>query len=277
MAKNAKQSDAAKRAVVVANEKGGVGKTVAARALIDHLRSDEVLRSNGVRVAAYDADGGVGGLVRVLGTRGSDGRLIKEQDPIEGIGYYNVRADNERNMLLDAVASGEPLIVHDLAGGSLADLMRIVDGGEGLDGLVSAFVQHGYRLTVVHVISSEIGASQSVGSWIDLVGDQADHVAVRNTRWGKAASDFPFWHGFVDSNNVSKGGKTRERLLELGGVEIDLPALPAGTFAKVDASNLPFSKAINDASLTITEKAHVQKFIKDFANALAPARSLLGF
>jgi len=271
MAKNAKQGDAAKRTVLVASEKGGVGKTVVARALVNHLRS------NDVRVSAYDADGGVGGLVRVFGTRGSDGQLIEKQDPVEGVGYYNVRADNERNLLLDAVASGEPLIVHDLAGGSLADLMRIVDGGEGLDGLVSTFGQHGYRLTIVHVISSEIGASKSVGSWIDLVGDQVDHVAVRNTRWGKATSDFPFWHGFVDNNKIAKGGKSRERLLELGGVEIDLPAIPAGTFAKVDAGNLPFSKAISDASLTITEKAHVQKFTKDFANAVEPARSLLGF
>ncbi|WP_262272286.1 nucleotide-binding protein [Microvirga yunnanensis] len=271
MAKNIKQGGAAKRAVLVASQKGGVGKTVAARALVDHLRSNEI------RVSAYDADGGVGGLVRVFGTRGSDGKLIEGQDPTTGIGYYDIRADKQRDTLLNAVEFGEPLIVHDLAGGSLGDLMKIVDGGEGMDGLLAGFEQYGYRVTVAHVISPEFGAATSVGTWIDHVGGRVDHVAIRNTRWGKATNDFPFWHGFVDNNGIAKGGNSRGRLLELGGVEIDLPALPPSTFAKVDAENLSFSKAMDDQSLTVTERAQIQRFTKEFANALQPARHLLGF
>lgn len=259
-----------KRVALIASEKGGVGKSVEARALIDHLRSE------GIRVAAYDADGGVGALIRVLGTRNCDGRVAEDQDPVEGIGYYNVRADNERNTLLDAISTGENLIVHDLAGGSLADLTKIVDGGEGLDGLLAAFDEHGYRLTIIHVLSPEIGAAQSVARWVELVGDQVDHVAVRNNRWGKSEADFPFWHGFTDGKGVAKGGKTREKLLAMGGVEIDLPALPAGTYAKIDAENLSFSAAAADTSLTITERAHISKFRRDYAAALEPARPLLG-
>lgn len=259
-----------KRLVGIASEKGGVGKSVTARALIDYLRSQ------GTRVAAYDADGGVGGLVRVLGTRDADGRLADEQSPVEGVAYYNVRAEGERNTLLDCISTDEALIVHDLAGGSLADLMRIVDGGDGIDGLLAAFEEHGYRLTILHLISPEVGSAGSVARWLDLAGDKVDHVAVRNTRWGKAEGDFPFWHGFTDGKGVAKGGKTRERLLSLGGVEIDLPSIPAGTFAKVDADNLPFSSAATDTSLTITERAHVAKFVREFGVAVEPARPFLG-
>lgn len=259
-----------KRVSLIASEKGGVGKSVTARSLVD------TLRASGVRIAAYDADGGVGGLVRVLGTRDPSGQIAEEQNPVEGVSYYNVRAEGERNTLLDCIASGEAQIVHDLAGGSLADLMRIVDGGDGLDGLLTAFDDNGYRVAVLHLISSEVGSAQSVARWLELAGDRVDHVAIRNTRWGKSPADFPFWHGFTDGRGIAKGGKTREKLMAMGGVEIDLPSLPAGTFAKVDADNLAFSAAINEPSLTITERAHVAKYNREFAVAIEPVRGLLG-
>jgi hypothetical protein len=262
---------AVRRAVFVNSEKGGVGKSVTARALIDQLRTE------GVRVAAYDADGGVGGLVRVLGTRDAHGDLIEDQDPVVGVGYYNVRAEAGRPTLVNCLRSGERLIVHDLAGGSLVDLMEISDQGDGLKQLLRRFDLNGYRITVLHLISAEVGATQSVARWIDLVGDRVDHVAVRNTRWGKSTGDFPFWHGFTDARGVEKGGKVRRRLLEeLGGHEINLPAMPSGTFAKVDAENLAFSVAEDDPTLTIAEQSHVCKFREDFAAALEPIRPLLG-
>lgn len=268
MAANKKANGAtAKRVVLVASEKGGVGKSVFSRALVDELRNGA-----GVAVAAYDADGGVGALVRVLGTRDETGRVVQDQNPAEGVGYYNVRADGERNALLDTIESGAALIVHDLAGGSLADLTRIVDGGDGLDGLLAAFDEHGYRLTVAHVLSADIGSAQSVARWIELAGDKVDHVAVRNM----AFSAHPFWDGFAAGDGSTKGGKTRDRLLELGGVEVSLPAIPDGTFAKLDAENVPFSKANGAGVLTITERAHITKFRKDFAAAIAPAGALLG-
>ena len=149
-------SVAVKRVALVANEKGGVGKSVFTRTLVD------CLRANGQRVAAYDADGSVGATVRVLGTRDVNGSIEREQDPVAGVGYYNGRAENERNILLDSIETGEALYVHDLAGGLLADLTRIVDLGEGLEGLLDAFDVHGYRLTIFHVISPDVGAAQSV-------------------------------------------------------------------------------------------------------------------
>lgn len=270
MAKIDRAKGKRKRCALIVSEKGGVGKSTKARALIDQLRYENLI------VAAYDADGSVGALVRVLGTRNEDGRISPEQDPVQGVGYYNVRAEEARNKLLDAIASGDELIVHDLAGGSLADLTRIVDGGEGLDGLLAAFEEHGYRLTIVHILSPDIGAVQSVASWLELVGDKVDHIAVRNCRWGRLEADFPFWYGFTDGKGVSKGGKTREKLLGLGGIEIDLPGIPIGTFAKIDAENMSFSAAAADAALTITERAHIAKFRRDYAAALDPARHLLG-
>lgn len=260
-----------KRAVLVTSEKGGVGKSVTARTLVEYLRE------GGTRVAAYDADGSVGGLVRVLGTRDGAGEVLDQQDPAVGVGYYNIRDAAESHTLLNCLGTQEPLIVHDLAGGSLADLTRITDMGEGLDDLLAAVDENGYRLVVLHLISSEVAATQSVARWIELVGDRVDHVAVRNTRWGKAESDFPFWHGYTDGDGQERGGKVRKRLLEeLGGLEISLPALPAGTFAKVDADDLPFSTAASASRLTIVERSHVARYRRESAAAFEPLRPLLG-
>lgn len=261
---------AVKRVALVANEKGGVGKSVFTRTLVDYLRL------NGKRVAAYDADGSVGATVRVLGSRDDNGSIEREQDPVLGVGYYNGRAENERNILLDSIESGESLYVHDLAGGLLADLTRIVDSGEGLEGLLDAFEAHGYRLTIFHVISPDVGAAQSVARWLGLIGDRADHVAVINLKHGKPPTDFPFWYGFTDAKGEAKGGKTRRALLEAGGVEIEFPALPSGTFAKLDAENIRFSRADKAGILTITERAHIAKFLRDFAECLTPALPFLG-
>jgi len=260
-----------KRVVLVTSEKGGVGKSVTARTLVEHLRD------GGTRVAAYDADGGVGALLRVLGTRDAAGELLEEQDPGVGVGYYNIRADDERATLLNCVASGEPLVIHDLAGGSLADLARITDMGEGLDDLITAFAGQGYRPVILHLISSEVAATQSVARWIELAGDRVDHVAIRNTRWGKSEADFPFWHGYVDGNGQERGGKIRRRLLEeFGGTEISLPALPSGTFAKIDADDLPFAVAAAAPRLTIAERSHVARYLRESAAAFERLRPILG-
>ena len=204
------------------------------------------------------------------------GALCKTQDPAVGVGFYNGRSDNERNILLDSIASDDPLYVHDLAGGLLGDLTKIVDDGEGLSGLLDAFATHGCRLTVFHVVSPDIGSAQSVARWLDLTGESVDHVAVVNLKHGKPPGDFPFWYGFRDAKGESKGGGTRKRLLQEGGIEIEFPSLQSGTFAKLDAENIRFSRAQAVGLLTITEQAHVAKFQRDFAAMIAPALPLLG-
>lgn len=265
----AKASVAAKRVVSIVSGKGGVGKTMTARALLD------IYRSEGIKAAAYDADGAVGGLVRLYGTRADDGAVVEVQDPLDGVAFYDLRSERERNTLLDSIGLEAPLILHDLPGGSTVDIQRIVDGGEGVTGLLDTFELHGTRMTLLHVVDNEIESAQSVGAHMDLFGDRVDHVAVLNMRECRGLSDFPYWAGY-EVNGQRRYGKARERLLASGGVEVILPALPPSTRAKVNALRLPFSKAAQSPELTITEKAHVAKFLRDFAANLEPARKVLG-
>ena len=203
-----------KRVALIASEKGGVGKSVFTRTLVDWLRG------RNQRVAAYDADGSIGATVRVLGLRSANGTLVLDQDPSVGVGFYQGRAEGERNKLLDAIASKEALYVHDLAGGLLTDVMKIVDDGSNLNGLLDAFESHGYRLSIFHLISPDVGSAQSVNRWLEVTGARADHIAVVNRKHGTPPADFPFWYGFKDAKGKEKGGKARSKLLESGGVEI---------------------------------------------------------
>jgi hypothetical protein len=259
-----------KRVLLIASEKGGVGKSVVCRTLVDFLRQ------RGVRVAAYDADGAVGATLRILGARDANGRLVETQDPTAGVGYYSGRDDSERPTLLDCIESGEGLYIHDLAGGLLTDLTRIVDGGEGLAGLLDAFSEHGYRVVVIHVIAPDVGAALSVSKWLELAGERVDHVAVVNLVHGKPPSDFPWWFGFTDAKGDKRGGNTRKALLDGGGKEVLFPALQAGAFAKLDSANIALSKAAEAGLLTITERAHVAKFLSDFGVMFKDVFELLG-
>jgi len=259
-----------KRLVLVICNKGGVGKSVISRALTDLYRS----ASKAVHV--YDADGGVGSLLAAHGTRNGDGRLSPDQDPAKGVAYYDIRQDGSRNTLLDCLAGGAPIILHDLAGGSLGELKRIVDDGDGVDGLLDAIEGQDYRPTLLHVLSNVQGATASVREYLDAFGDRADHVAVINKAWGRDTADFPFWFGYERGDGSKVGGNTRADLLGSGGVEIQFPALQPGTFAKVEASNTPYSKAEASPDLTITERAHLSKFNKAATAAFLEAKDKLG-
>jgi hypothetical protein len=261
------KSSLEKQCVLTVSQKGGVGKSSVNVSVID------ALRSSGSRLAAYDGDGAVGSLLKILGTRGADGNLLQEQDPCVGVGYYDIRGE-DRNQLLDSIAGAESLVMHDLAGGALGDVTRVVDSGDGVAGLLDAYKAYGYNVTVIHVMSPAAAATQSVARCLDLFGDAVDHVLVRNLFWGR---NFPFWQGYTDGTGTRRGGKTRDRFLEIGGIEIDFPALQPGTFAKLDAANLAPSKAADSLVLSITEKSQVKKFRQDVWASLQPARRVLGF
>ena len=263
---------AAKRMITVVSQKGGVGKTTFARALVD------AFRARGKLIAAWDGDSGVGGLVKCLGQRGPDGKLLQEQDPIAGVGYYDVRRE-ERSGLLNCIALGHEVILQDLAGGSLVDASRVVDdGSDDLSGFLDALDSRGYRLTVAHLLINDLEAAASVGAWLEASPpDRCDHLAVLNCHFGRKADDFPFWIGYLDSAGAQRGGGNRKRLLGSGGAELLMPAIPPSTYAKMDALNLPPTAAAASPLLTVVEQAHAAKFCRDFALQVAIGGERLGW
>lgn len=270
MASATDKSKPQRRMLVVVSHKGGVGKTFFASTLVSWMRSQ------GIVVAAFDSDGVVGGLRRVLGVKGSDGMPMADQDPTKGCAYYDIRNDRERAQFLDCVSLGYPLVLQDLPGGSVVDLQRVVDDGEGVRQLLDSLDSEGVRLTIVHLITHVIESVFSVASLSQLFGQRADHVAVLNKNFGREPSDFPFWHGYETARGEKKGGTTRKRFLEMGGAEIDFPALEPGVFAKIAAAMEPPTKAVSNPELKLSERGTIQVFLRRFDEQVRKVGPLLG-
>lgn len=71
----------------------------------------EVLRFENNRVAAYDADGAVGQLFQYEGQRDQQGLLLTKQDPLVGCSHFDIREEDERDILLNVLAEGPEVIL----------------------------------------------------------------------------------------------------------------------------------------------------------------------
>lgn len=267
---------AQKRLILIISSKGGVGKSVIASIMTD------IYRSNGIKVRILDTDGRVGSLAASYGQRDAKGTLLDDQNPDYGIGQFDIRDDEGRNNLLDVLDGAPNLVLYDMAGGSFNELKKIVDQGEGVQYLADTIASLGYRITLVHAMSNVRGATLSVKEYAEAFGDAADHVVVINKAWGTTEEDFPFWFGKKVAGEGKKGGKTRADLgitdngPTKNAVEVWFPALQPGTFAQVLDLNMPYSKAKDSMELTITERAHVARFVRAATDALMGAKEYLG-
>lgn len=161
--------------------KGGTGKSFFASVLLD------VLRHRQVPVAAFDADGAIGALSAMHAARDAAGRLCDPQSPGHGVVAYNIR-DDSRTTLIDSLGCPEPLILHDLAGGSLADLQRLFDDRDGLHNFLRTAERLGITLVFFHMITPDRGSVESLAIHMELSAPYRDsaldirHVAILNRR-----------------------------------------------------------------------------------------------
>jgi hypothetical protein len=262
----AKQVGEKKRRVVwFTSDKGGAGKSLMAQLTVSVARDVW-----GLPVSVYDADGAVGGLYTLLGARGEDGRLVAEQDPALACGFFNLRdRRSDGPLALVNILTGADRVYVDLPGGVALDIQEIVDDGNGVDGLVDAFDDAGYRLTLVHLLSSDIATTRSVRGYRQLFGDRADHVAVRNGYFAaRSSAERQFAH-WLES-------PVRQDLLKGGGVEIELSAVHQAVTARSVELRTPVARLVNLPQVQIVERAQIRRLMSATAAALEPVRHLFG-
>lgn len=239
-----------KSVTMLVSQKGGCGKSFKTRCLA------QVGRFWGHEVAVFDGDAQIGTTHRALGARDAAGKLLAEQDPLVGAGRYSLRLDGQREELLNTLATGAATIVHDLPGGALLDMAKVVDGGSDgrFDTMLSTVAAYGYRLTLLHLVTPEISTMHSLGQYLRAFGGEARHVAVLNRAFGADDDDFAVWFS----------SRTRKDLLGLGGREMNLPALKPSVLAKLDGLHLPITVNVPHAKLTVAEGGNLLAFRKAY-------------
>jgi hypothetical protein len=224
---------ATKIITTVVSQKGGCGKSFKTRCLA------QVGRFWGHEVAVFDGDAQIGSTHRALGA-----------------GRYSLRLDGQREELLNSLATGATTLVHDLPGGALLDMAKVVDGGSDgrFDTMLSTVAAYGYSLTLLHLVTPELSTMYSVGQYLKAFGADARHVAVLNRAFGADDDDFAVWFS----------SRTRKELLALGGREMNLPTLKPSVLTKLDSLYLPITVNVPHPKLTVAEGGNLLAFRKAY-------------
>ena len=259
-----------KRVVFICSQKGGAGKSTLARVLVECLRAEDRV------CAAYDADDNVGQLLQYQGQRDTRGKLLIEQDPLHGCGYFDIRSEDDRDVLVNALALETPVIVFDLPGGVVHELAQVLDDGVQPTGLIDVYRHSGYAVTVVIVMTPVIASVRTVQHTQQTFGPDVDYVAVKNFAFGTPEA-FVLFDGSDDAALALPVSQGKQALLEQGGAIIDLPELNRRTYALLDRYSLRFLDAVDDTRLPLADRQRVKQWVLQVREQLTPAQAVLGF
>src|SRR6202163_629618 len=224
-----------KRLVMTVSQKGGVGKTTVMRGVV------EIARSRGVKTAAYDADGGVGQLLKHYGTK-VGGEVAVVQNPLDGVGYFNVRDLRDKEAVNRIDGAGADLVVLDLPGGTLDVLADVVPGG--LRGLVEMYRDEGWEVVVLLVITPLQNCALEVLRLIEHLGSARGLIVVKNPGHFPAHA----FYQYAGDDEHPEYGVARERLLAAGGREMTMPPIRWQTYLYLDEHSLSFGDALRSES-----------------------------
>lgn len=269
--KREKREDA-KRVVLIAGLKGGEGKSTFARVLIELIRR---FLGGGLAVAAADGDLDVGQTSSFLAERDGQGSPFGEQNVFSGVVGFDFLGEDDARTYATLVAHDAERVVIDLPAGSMKRVIAptaMIDADRFIDQMESL----GKRVTIIHILSPMLASLNGLDDVVRAFGDRVDHIAVRNLARGKP-DDFVIWAGgnaWPDWTNP--GRNVRTRFEAAGGTEIDFPALPAGTYALIDAFQISFADALERFRNDWVHRANLQGWLIKVAHQIDRVRPQLG-
>jgi hypothetical protein len=222
----------------IGGEKGGVGKSVLARLVVQYAVD------RGMPFTALDAGGSHGTLLRHYGdhTRAIDLSRFESADEISAL-----VTEPDRRVVVDLPARSERLLLAWMTEAGFLALAR----------------EHHVDVNFWHVIDDGKESLTALDRLLDHLGDSVHWRIVANHGRGK---DFTLF----------KQSTTRAAALALGARVIELPELHAGAMAKIDRSGAGFWAAVNDSAVgadtfTRMDRHRIKVWLQATHDRFAPA------
>jgi hypothetical protein len=222
------------RLVLTHGEKGGVGKTTAARVIADFLKSRDI------PFRAFDAEGETGQLLRFHGSETAPVDVTKAALISPVLDYL---MDN----------GSKKLALVDLGARTGSDLKGWLYKG----GALEEAENDSLGITVVYVLGGAIDSVGHLKECYQELGREVDYVMVKN--FG-VASKFDVY----DQSNI------REELLTNGSKEIAFPALDAAVYQSVDKASVSFNDFADNkgGNFSYTERRYCRTWLRECFDAL---------
>jgi energy-coupling factor transporter ATP-binding protein EcfA2 len=230
--------------IFVVADKGGTGKSTLTRAVVD------ILHHRQIDYLAYDGDKRNSQLFRHYHNVGS------------GVHKLDFSVEGGADGLIEAMDGRvAPVIVVDLPGGGV----ELLEQFDSKMSFLADAGDMGYAVTMVSVLSRIKDSVNALRLLMDLTGDSAQHIAVKNLYWGDEQK-----FSLFDSS------ATKQRLLNAGGLVMNMPDLFDDTYSIIDEHSLSFRAAVDDTRLTRPHRSRVNQWLRQLESQIELADKFLG-
>ena len=218
------------RIIIVTGDKGGTGKSVVARMLLD------IYRQRNINCIAYECDQ-------------SNPQLFRHYNKIlPGVTCLRLDERNGFDAIQDNLQELKPSVsLIDLPAGA-ADYFEKMSEDIFLFDNVERF---NYKITTVSVLGRVKDSVIQLKRLLDFCGDRVDYIVLKNLYWGKPDN-------FTRYNN----SKVRQAILERGGIELCFPELFEDIFDVIDDRDLTFREAVQEGVLSVSNASRLFGWIK---------------
>jgi hypothetical protein len=229
------------RLILTHGEKGGVGKTTAARVVADFLNA----RNASFR--AFDAEGATGQLLRFHPDE-TEAVNVASAASIAPVLDYLMEPGGRRIALVDLGArSGEEVRNWLYKGGAIeeAEASRL-------------------GITVLYVLGGAVDSVGHLKECFGALGRDVNYVIVKN-------------YGVAGKFDVYEQSNVRKDLIAAGAREIVMPALDGSVYQSVDRASIPFSAFAEgqNGQFGFTERRYCRSWLRECFAALEEVATIL--
>ncbi|MFA5262962.1 MAG: division plane positioning ATPase MipZ [Opitutaceae bacterium] len=228
-----------RRILLFPQDKGGIGKSFVATLLHDFLTDQ------GVRLKAFDLDH----------ANSTFNRFVPEAE------FIDTDVDNARLAVLDR-------IVHALGEADLVLVDNRASGGEKVlhyleeTQLTELQIELDCALVFVVIATDDKDANSQIADLVDGYGERVRWLVARNHRDGSQLTLFD-------------QSRSRQKLAELGAVEVEIPCLAEVTRNRLQLANLTVGRGRTAQQLHVLDRSRCARYHALLAEEFAKARELL--